>query len=403
MYEVKITRTIAAPVEVLYRAWSVASHLQEWLCAAAIATAREGGRFYAGWDEGYWVAGYYSAVELNKRLAWSWHGQDEPGPSQVEIVFEASGEGCILHLTHSQIASETLRQAFDSNWNSYLENLASTHETGEDLRFSRRPILGFFPGELIDAENAAKHGSPVNAGMKVAGVLDGLGAAAAGMQIDDIIHAINGVVINDYPRIQQAIRGKFAGDAIHVELYRAGQRIEFDMLLSKRPLPVVPRSLTELAGELEAQYEKINAELDAALRDVSEAEASFKPAPDEWCVLEVLGHLYYTEIDYNAWVYSILDGAEQYTWPSNNHHRIRALVNKAGNSLAGMRAYLRDAQQDTLIMLRKLPESFTQNRASYERVGQAYVQWDLHHPVHITQMQAAIRMAREQTGVGVGD
>ena len=58
--------------------------------------------------------------------------------------------------------------------------------SGPDLRITNRPMMGISPSDF-NAEIAKKLGVPVNTGMRLDGVVDGMGAQSAGLQKDDVL------------------------------------------------------------------------------------------------------------------------------------------------------------------------------------------------------------------------
>lgn len=64
--------------------------------------------------------------------------------------------------------------------------------TAKDLKFIRRPMLGIDGFEPLDPAEADRLGVPLQEGLRLHGVIAGLGAAAAGLQAEDVIVAIDG-------------------------------------------------------------------------------------------------------------------------------------------------------------------------------------------------------------------
>mgnify|MGYP001195731505 CR=1 FL=1 len=78
---------------------------------------------------------------------------------------------------------------FRGNWVESLENLKSVLETGIDLRIANRPMLGIVPGDFTE-EQAKAIGVPIREGLRLDGVVDGMGAQKCGLQKDDVIRLL---------------------------------------------------------------------------------------------------------------------------------------------------------------------------------------------------------------------
>jgi hypothetical protein len=86
--------------------------------------------------------------------------------------------GTLVRMDHDvpdDPAWSKIAQTFRENWEDSLENLKSVLETGVDLRISTRPMLGIAPGDFTEAQAVAL-GVPVREGMRLDGLVDGMGA-----------------------------------------------------------------------------------------------------------------------------------------------------------------------------------------------------------------------------------
>ena len=126
-------------------------------------------------------------------------------------------------------------------WEDSLENLKSVLETGLDLRIANRPMMGIAPGDFTE-EQALALGVPVREGMRLDGVLDGMGAQKCGLKKDDVIVEFAGHQIrNDPNSFPNAIAGKKGGDKVEVAFYRGVEKktvtMELSCLLYTSPSP----------------------------------------------------------------------------------------------------------------------------------------------------------------------
>jgi uncharacterized protein YndB with AHSA1/START domain len=390
------TCTLKASPAAVYRAWTNAMTLREWFCDTVQINAREGAPFFFGWNEGFYAVGNFTELKPDERLAFTWYGKDEPAPTQVEVILEGQGEATRVTLKQHGVGADaawkTTIQQMDEGWRGSLENLQSVLETGLDLRIMRRPMLGIFPSPLT-AEQAQKLGVPVTQGTYLDGVVAGLGAEAAGLQKGDVIVSLASKKVVDYPTMTLALRPYKGGDTVEVEYYRGGAKHNTLMTLSSRPAPDVPTQPGELAERLEQKYEEVNAALDAALANVTEAEASHQPAPGEWNVKEVLAHLIWSERYLHFVVWGMVGGEDNVPWPDNNPAQQIGIL-AACPSLVSLVKEFKQAEASTAATIAHLPATFLARKATYIRLGLNTLGFSEHTREHIAQIQAAVESAR---------
>jgi uncharacterized protein YndB with AHSA1/START domain len=393
----EFTCTVGAAPAQVYRAWTRAVALREWLCDAAIADARPGGRVYFGWNSGYWAAGEYTALEPDARVAFTWQGKGEPGPTQIEVTVQAAGDGAAITLVHRGLgegpAWDAMRAEAAAGWQGGMENLASVLETGLDLRFTRRPMLGILLDEF-NAEIAARLGVPVTEGIRLTGAVEGMGAQRAGLQKDDVVVAMGGKPTTNYPELTNALQGRHAGDVVTVEFYRGSEKMAADMALSQRPMPEVPPTPQALAEAVQALNARAMTELAACFEGVTTAQASHRPAPGEWSALDVLAHFVAAERETQAWITDLLNDDERWSDraenPTNVPARIDAITQVYPTAQA-MLDLLRRSQAETVAMLADLPPAFVAHKGSYWRLGRDLLtELDEHVHEHAEQIKAAI-------------
>lgn len=388
----------ASPAQV-YHAFTNASALREWLCDLATVEPRPGGRMYLFWSSGYYSSGEYTAVEAGKLAAFIWNGRGDPGCSSVSVTVEPQESGTRLVLRHElpddsgeweKVAAEVAR-----GWTDSLENLASVLETGRDLRYVNRPLLGVMLGDF-NAEVAQKLGTPVTQGLRIDGVSVGLGAQAAGLQGNDVIVRIDGQEMTNFFSVPAVLAGRRAGEWVQVEFYRGPELKSVLMELSRRQLPEIPATPASLAQAVEQINARCITLLEETFAGVSDAEAGFHPGGIEWSAKEVLAHLIqgerYTQFD----IADRITGFERWAddWGGNPDAQVQATV-AAYPSLAELLDELKRAYKETVALLARLPQSFVERRGSYWQVAFNNIQENTHLDGHIEQIQAAIQAARE--------
>ena len=223
---------VKARPALVYHAFTNATALREWMCDVATTHLRPGGRVYMAWNSGFYMSGEFLCLEADREILFTWNGRGEPAPTQVRVKLTARDGGTQVELTHEQVGTSkkwagTIKE-INEGWKSSLENLVSVLESGADLRLTLRPMMGVYPGEF-DAAIAQKLGVPVEQGMRLAGVVDGMGAQAAGLQAEDVFIRLAGREIHGYPDLAAAIQGHRAGDKVEVVFYRGSQKLTTTM------------------------------------------------------------------------------------------------------------------------------------------------------------------------------
>jgi uncharacterized protein YndB with AHSA1/START domain len=389
--------TVNVPVKQAYRAFTNATALREWMCDLATVAPRPSGRIYLWWNGDFYSAGHYLALEENQSVKFTWLSNLDPGPSEIEVTFTAGQTGTQVRMAHRVPEGDDwarIAQGFKAEWDSTLENLKSVLETGIDQRIARRPMLGILPGDFTP-EQAAHLGVPVKDGFRLDGVVDGMGAQNAGLQKDDVIVEIDGKPVgNDFTTFLRAIGGKKGGDGVSVTFYRGAHKQSVQMELSKRPMPEVPFDPAELASRCKPKYEAALEAMEACFEGVTDAQARFRPSPEEWSALDTLAHLLQGERANPYYFADLVGGYERWSddFGGNVDAQIRATVNTYP-TVQAMLSALRQSCAETLDMVANLPTEFAANKGSFYRVGQVILQGDYHFYSHIPQIRAAIEAA----------
>jgi uncharacterized protein YndB with AHSA1/START domain len=388
----------ASPAQV-YHAFTNASALREWLCDLATVDPRPGGRIYLFWNSGYYSSGEYTEVEGGKMATFTWNGRGEPGCSRVSVTIEPQESGTRLSLLHSLPGGggdwENVVAEVEKGWADSLENLASVLETGRDLRYVNRPMLGVMLGDF-NAEVAQKLGTPVTQGLRIDGVAEGLGAQAAGLQSNDVIVRIDGQETTNFFSVPSIMVSKRAGERVQVEFYRGSELKTVLMELSRRRLPEIPATPVELAQAVEQLNVRCMALLEETFAGVSDKEADFHPADTEWSAKEILAHLIQGERFTQFDIADRLTGFERWAddWGGNPDAQVQATV-AAYPSLAELLGELKRAYKETVALLVRLPQNFVDRRGSYWQVAYNSIQENTHLDGHIEQIKATIQAARD--------
>jgi uncharacterized protein YndB with AHSA1/START domain len=390
---------VHASARTAYRAFTNSTSMREWLCDVATAEARPSGRIYMWWNSDFYSSGHYLELEENKKVKFRWFSNLDPVPTEVTVTIAEKDGGALVHLDHQIPDDEAWKgkvESFREEWMESFENLKSVLETGLDLRIANRPMMGIAPGDFT-AEQAEALGVPVREGMRLDGVLDGMGAQKCGVQKDDVIvkfadHDLH----NDASSFVKAIAGKKGGDKVEVVFYRGAEKKTVTMELGKRPMPEVPFEPAELAKRARALYEPALAELKKCFRGVSDEQAMKRPAPEEWSALETVAHLVFGERFNSLILAGMIDGYEPVAdgFNSNVNAQAQAMV-QANPSIKLMLDALRRASEETLAFAALIPEDFAANsKGSYYRFGSGLLQPNFHLNAHLQQIREALAAAK---------
>ena len=129
---VAVVRTVKAPPQQVFAAWTDAAHLQRWLAPIAQADGRVGGHFrleVQTADGSHVVAGEYRELVPNQRLVMTWvyEGPMVPAgkaPTKVTVDFRPSGPHTEVHVLHEGLQNPTYRDAIRQGaWTEALTQL----------------------------------------------------------------------------------------------------------------------------------------------------------------------------------------------------------------------------------------------------------------------------------------
>ncbi len=387
------TTTIRATPEQVYRAFTNGAQLRSWMCDTSYVQGRVGGSFLMAWNFGYHASGQFTQLEPAKSLDFTWYGNNEAGQSQVRVELTSSDELTTIELVHSGLGEgeewERTARDLSSGWGKGLEDLKFVLETGLDARIMRRPMLGIYP-ETLTPETAQRLGIPIQEGVQLTGVVEGLGAAAAGLQTDDVLVQVNGQEVKDWPSMQKALRRAQAGDTVEIEFYRGSQRHSATMTLSQRPVPEIPTSPVALAEKVDAVNNELIAELDALLAAVPEESRAQRPVLNAWSVNENIAHLIWSERWLHQWVWSSAGGEDNLTWPDNGPLQLVGILAIYPTGADLINEYKR-SKVETFAQVKALAETLAvDNPYIYMQIGQYVIGNAAHDREHFAQIRETL-------------
>lgn len=389
---------VQAPLKLVYRAFTNSTPLREWLCDVATVSPHPRGRMYLWWIGDFYSSGHFLELEENKCVKFRWYSNIDPAPTEVTVTFDEREGGVNVRMDHIVPDDESwqkLGEGFRENWVDSLRNLKSVLETGIDLRIAERPMLGVVPGDFTE-DQAAALGVPVREGLRLDGLVDGMGAQRAGLQKDDVLVGMAGKPItNDFNTLPQAIAGKKGGDTIEVIFYRGAEKKTIQMELSKRPMPDVPFDAAELAKRAREMIEPALADLEKCFEGFSDEQAMKRPDANEWSALEIVAHLVHGERGNMRFLTSLIDGYEITSdgFGSNVNAEVEATV-KVNPSIKLMLAELRRSVEEMLTYTALIPAEFAANKGSFYRFGSGLLQPNFHIVAHMQQVKDTLAAAK---------
>ncbi len=130
----EVRRTIAAPVDRVFAAWTRPELVRKWWgpaevqCTSAEIDLRVGGRFKLAnqLPDGsvIWIGGEFLAVEPPGRLVYTWQVDDQPpDQQQVTVRFEPCDGGTEVIVLHERMTQRAQRESHEYGWNGCLDRL----------------------------------------------------------------------------------------------------------------------------------------------------------------------------------------------------------------------------------------------------------------------------------------
>ncbi len=372
------TRSVGVPPAEVFHLFTSPSALQEWCCQAAQVDPRPSGRLYLWWNQGYYTAGVFTVVRVD--------------------FASAAGGGTQVTVTHKGVGTDTVwastGEGIRHGWEAALENLQSVLETGVDLRLARRPMFGLNDAGTLSAERAAELGVPATEGLWIGGVMERMGAHAAGIRRDDVLVRLDGRPITIEQSLAPVLAAHQAGDRVEAIFYRGPQQHRVTVELSRRPLVELPASAQALAEATRATYATLDRDVDAVFAGVSEAAADYRPAPDAWNAKQVLAHLIAVERDVHVWITKLIEEGDLIDqFHANDWTRLSALVT-AYPTIAELLAELKRSEAATATMIATLPPEVARRKYLLHHLARWIPSSADHTRDHLVEMGRLVAAAR---------
>lgn len=383
-----VTRTLRAPVNQVYRAFTNTDVMKDWLADEARLNATVGGHLLLTWQGQGHAYGVYSILEENSHVAFSWRNGGEKDDSQIDVQLRADGDLTHLEVTHSDLPLEADTAGLERTWERRLDNLQTALETGADLRITGRVIMGVFPTDF-NADVAAKLNVPVTEGLRIGNLIPGYSAEKAGLKPDDVVVEAEGIALTAQRPIGAIVAERKPGDQINIAFYREGQKQTATVTLLGYPVPQAVSTFAELTARVEVVYSETEHGLRDLFAGVDEATAARKAAPDEWSANEVLAHLIMSQRWLHQWIGTILEGGELEGWSNNQSSRITAITSIFATS-ADLLAELRRGFDETLAIIRNAPATALDYKVTLWWINFECDSMAIHDRQHFDQIRAAL-------------
>ena len=400
--KIRFSQIVNAPVSAVYYAFTNQAAITQWLCNNAQVDVQEGGTVFLKWNQAqYFAVGEYTKIKPNNKVAFTWHGKGEPGPTAVEIKFKKDEGSTRVTLVHKMVGDgpewDDTREQIKRGWGYGLENLKQVLEDGLDKRVYDQPFLGVIIAGLVSAEEAETLGIEAQGGIRISSVLEGTGADAAGLKDQDILVSMADVDTDTFPKLQQVLRGHRVGDKFEFTFYRNGEKHSSEMTLSKRPSPKVPDTPAELSRRVEALHKELNNELDQIVADLPEAIAEYELSNDTWNPKQILAHLLTNERSMQMWIASMVDNQYSIGWPNNPQPWINSVAESY--TMMDMVDAFKQSESESVRLLANLSEETVSRKATYIQIGFNVLEFFPNHTQgHFIELRKAIVKATGAAG-----
>jgi uncharacterized protein YndB with AHSA1/START domain len=137
----RITRTIAAPIEAVFEAWTDPAVMARWFFAGERWTVdvkndlRVGGAFSLlmhGETENFLCSGVYREIAPPRRLVFTWTSY-AVSDTLVTLELNALPDGTQVILTHDGLVDAAIRQNHADGWGGCLANLDRIFTAGASI------------------------------------------------------------------------------------------------------------------------------------------------------------------------------------------------------------------------------------------------------------------------------
>ena len=352
--QVTFTTDIQAPVSQVYEAFTNRDDASDWLGDDGEVRAEAGGFALYFRRDGWNAHGTFKEVIEHEKLVLTWHdGSDHP-TTLLKVTLHESGDVTTLNLTHSGFETGDAAETYQNFWKRALYELKTLLETGARADIVDRIIIGIFPADLTE-EFIETHNLPVTEGTRVGGVVDGYSAQAAGIQVDDVIVAIDDMAVNSGTAMHEINADKKPGDVVDVSFYRGTEKHTVSTELKGYPIPPIPESFSAMANHFENIFKDQKARLSAVLAKADDKlHADKKTANGESTLRELIAQLILSRRHNLEYISTYIQGPRRINPYTRMPARINALI-ATYPKIADLEAHLWRSADEMVALIRQVP------------------------------------------------
>ncbi|UMB60619.1 trypsin-like peptidase domain-containing protein [Lutibacter sp. A80] len=163
----------------------------------------------------------------------------------------------------------------------------------------QKAVLGVKGGEL-NGKVAENLDIDVSEGFYISSVIDGSGAAKAGLEKDDIIINVDGVKITSFADLTGFLNTKRPNDSIEVTFIRNGEENKTNVVLSKNEISKVSSLGLELKNIEAEELKKLNIDNGVKVVDITNEELLYYGVKSGYIITAINGEKVYSVDNLNS-------------------------------------------------------------------------------------------------------
>jgi uncharacterized damage-inducible protein DinB len=351
-------RKVAGSAKNVFKFMTDSGYVTCWLCERAQTAPQPEGYFLFVWNEIRHAYGTFSTLDVeNFHLEAQW--KDEQAESVWRVwVKELDFTECEVRV--EQEGPALFSDYYQAFWYHALNNLVSAFHSGQDLRYSRRGVLGIQTQAVNPAVSVPLGLNPRHA-LLVSAVLHGLGAHEAGIQVGDIIYQINERPVSyglPFTFITDNIEEQ---NEVSVFFYRRGVAMEKKARLLPYPYIETPPNMAALASQCQSNYQQLDKSLQSFLAPLPPNLINTPVEEGAWTVKEHLAHLILRERWLHNWIGGWLQGGFVQTNSDTARPRLAALL-AVYDDVQPLQEVLRQTWAETLALVAIIPHPYNERK-----------------------------------------